>query len=96
MPAAARQWDLGLIHCSPWVMMSGASNVKINGRGACRVGDGNIPHLQPTGDGCKTHTAKVFMGSKSVLINKKGAARVGDMLMLCTIIIDGSKDVVIG
>lgn len=96
MPAAARQGDAGVPHCSPYVIASGSPTVLINGRPAARVGDISAPHLIPAGSRCVTHVAPIASGAASVLINGKPAARVGDSLAGCTAIAQGSVNVFIG
>ena len=95
MPAAARQGDAGIPHCSPYVIASGSADVKINGRGAARVGDTSAPHLVPARR-CFNHTATVSRGSGSVFINGRPAATVGSSLTGCTAVATGSADVIIG
>lgn len=95
MPAAARQGDAGIPHCSPYVIANGSRDVIINGRGAARVGDISSAHLIP-GRKCGTHTAPIVNGSSSVLINGRPAATVGSKLAVCTAVATGSADVIIG
>lgn len=95
MPAAARQGDLGIPHCSAYVIATGSGDVKINGRGAARRGDVSTPHLLP-GKICPGHVAPIIGGSSSVNINGRAAARVGDGLLSCTKVATGSGDVIIG
>jgi uncharacterized Zn-binding protein involved in type VI secretion len=95
MPAAARQGDAGIPHCSPYVIASGSQDVLINGRGAARIADRSIPHLIP-GRRCGTHTAAIVSGSSSVIINGRSAAFVGSKLSNCTAVASGSADVIIG
>jgi uncharacterized Zn-binding protein involved in type VI secretion len=95
MAAAARIGDLGVPHCSPYVISGGSSDVKINGRGAARVGDFSSEHLRPARK-CPPHTAPISSGSLSVRINGRPAARVGSSLLTCTYIATGSSDVNIG
>lgn len=96
MPAAARQGDAGVPHCSPYVIASGSPTVLINGRPAARVGDSSTAHLIPFDDECFVHTATISSGSATVLINGRPAARVGDTLAGCTAIAQGSVNVFIG
>lgn len=96
MPAAARQGDLGVPHCSPYVIATASSDVVINGRGAARVGDISTPHLRPGGKKCPGHVAPIVIGSTSVLINGRPAAFVGSSLAGCTFVATGSSDVIIG
>jgi uncharacterized Zn-binding protein involved in type VI secretion len=96
MPAAARQGDPGVPHCSPYVIATASTDVLINGRGAARQGDASAPHLIPSGRRCRTHVATIATGSSSVLINGRPAARVGDYLAGCTVVAVGSSNVIIG
>ena len=96
MPAAARRGDIGIPHCSPYVIATASSDVVINGRGAARVGDVSTPHLRPGGKKCPGHVAPIITGSSSVLINGRPAATVGSYLLLCTVVATGSFDVIIG
>lgn len=95
MPAQARVGDPGVPHCSPYTIMTGSTDVLVNGRPAARVGDVSTPHLFP-GRPCPMHVAPICFGSQSVLINGKPAARVGDPLAACTFIALGSFDVITG
>ena len=96
MPAAARQGDSGVPHCSAYTIATGSGDVLINGRGAARVGDTSTTHQKPGGRRCGTHSASISTGSSSVFINGQAAARVGDPLASCTTIASGSGDVMIG
>ena len=96
MPAAARQGDAGVPHCSGYTIAGGSGDVKINGRGAARVGDSSTSHLRPGGKRCPAHTASITSGSSSVSINGQPAATVGSSLAGCTSVATGSGDVIIG
>jgi uncharacterized Zn-binding protein involved in type VI secretion len=96
VPAAARQTDRNVPHCSGHSMATGSENVFINGLPACRVGDITTFHLRPGGRFCPPHSATVARGSSSVFINGRPAARVGDSIGGCTSIAQGSADVIIG
>ena len=95
MPAAARFGDLGVPHCSPYVIATGSTDVFINGRPAARVGDISSPHLVPARV-CFNHVAPIAIGSTSVFINGRPAAYVGSYLAGCTFVATGSTDVVTG
>ena len=95
MPAAARQGDAGIPHCSGYTIATGSGDVTINGRGAARVGDISTVHVLP-GNPCPPHVAPISRGSSSVTINGRPAARVGDSLAGCTAVATGSSDVIIG
>ena len=95
MPAAARQGDPGVPHCSPYVIATGSGDVKINGRSAARLGDVSSPHLFPARR-CPPHVAPIVTGSSSVFINGRPAAYVGSKLASCTLVAVGSRDVLVG
>lgn len=95
MPAAARQGDPGVTHCSSYTIATGSPDVRINGRPAARVGDSSTRHLRP-GLICPPHTAKINSGAATVHINGFPAARVGSTLAMCTRVAAGSADVEIG
>lgn len=95
MPAAARQGDIGVPHCSVYLIATGSGDVKINGRGAARVGDVSTPHLVPARR-CFPHVARIVLGSTSVNINGRPAAFVGSYLAGCTVVATGSSDVIVG
>ncbi len=90
---AARVGDLGIPHCSGYVIATGSLDVFINGKPAARVGDFSSPHLGPK---CKPHVAPIVTGSLSVFINGKPAAHVGSILGGCTAVATGSLDVFVG
>lgn len=96
MPAAARQGDAGVPHCSAYTIAGGSGDVKINGRGAARIGDTASVHLKPAGKKCAPHTAAISSGSSSVFINGRPAAYVGSALAGCTRVATGSGDVIVG
>ena len=92
---AARLGDLGVPHCSPFVIKGGSSDVLINNRPAARFLDSSSTHLVPARR-CRPHTSKIMTGSSSVLVNNRPLARVGDSLFMCTKIATGSSDVFVG
>lgn len=96
MPAAARQGDAGIPHCSGYVIASGNPTVLINGRPAATAGDISSIHLVPKSRRCTVHTAIITSGATTVLIGGRPAARVGDVLAGCTAIASGSPNVFIG
>lgn len=97
MPGAARQGDPGLIHCSPWTIAGGSSDVFINGRPAARIGDSTSLHLKPDADTyCFPHAPKITQGAATVFINGRPAARRGSAVAGCTRVVGGSSDVEIG
>ena len=95
MPAAARQGDAGVPHCSSYVIATGSENVSINGRNAARVTDLSTSHSVPARR-CFLHTVPIITGSSSVFINGLPAATVGSRLKSCTSVAQGSPDVIIG
>lgn len=92
MPAAARQGDAGITHCSGYNIASGSSDVFINGRPAARVGDASTTHLRP-GAVCTPHVSNIISGSPNVFVNGRPLARIGDPLAACTQIAQGSDNV---
>lgn len=87
MPAAARLGDLCLQpprRTSPAVTAS--ANVRINGRGALRVGDLFV----------KAPKGLAAVGSKTVRVNGRPLVRRGDALDCRAIVVTGSKNVTVG
>lgn len=95
MPAAARQGDAGVPHCSSYTIATGSENVSINDRQAARIGDVSTSHSAPARR-CFRHTVPIITGSSSVFINGRAAATVGSKLRSCTSVAQGSPDVIIG
>lgn len=92
---ATRQGDCCTGHdsCSPVPLVECSIDVKINGRGAGRVGDRYSTHS------CISHYAHqdiIVAGSATVFINGRPAARVGDPVSIGGTVRDGSGDVFIG
>jgi uncharacterized Zn-binding protein involved in type VI secretion len=96
MPAAARQGDAGVTHCSGFTISNGSPNVNINGRAAARVGDSSTTHLKPVPRKCVPHTSTISQGSSSVNVNGRPLARVGDPFGGCTVVAQGSPNVFAG
>jgi uncharacterized Zn-binding protein involved in type VI secretion len=94
MPAAARQGDAGVPHCSPYNIASGSATVFIDGRPAARKGDSVSMHLKPGKPLCNPHAPAIAGGSRSVYVNGKPLARVGDSVSGCTSIGQGSGTVI--
>lgn len=92
MPAAARQGDAGVVHCSGFNIASGSPDVFINGRPAARVGDPSTTHLRPAGP-CVPHSSTIASGSPNVFVNGRALARVGDPFGGCTRVAQGSENV---
>jgi uncharacterized Zn-binding protein involved in type VI secretion len=95
MPAAARQGDAGLVHCTGYTIAGGSGNVRINGRPAARDGDSSTPHKKPGGKNCVVHTSTI-QASRTVRVNGRPLACVGDRLSDCTSIAQGSSNVIVG
>lgn len=92
---AARKGDMGSNHGAwhPSPIISGSSDVTINGIPAARKGDSLAPHVKPKSS---PHGRAIAGGSSTVLINGKPAARVGDAIDCGGKVIVGSGDVTIG
>lgn len=95
MPAAARQGDPGLVHCTAYTIATGSPNVRINNKPAARVGDSSTAHKKPGGKNCVMHTATIGTGSSSVRVNGKPLAYAGSSLNGCTKIASGSPNVTV-
>lgn len=93
MPAAARKFDIGIPHCSPYVIESGSPDVFINGLPAARMLD---PVTEHAGNKCEPHAPLIAIGSTSVMINGLPAAYLGSYVFDCTFIATGSFDVFVG
>ena len=95
MAQATRQGDNCTGHdaCPPVPLVECSPDVKINGRGAGRMGDHYSAH------GCVTHSSHqdvIATGSSTVFLNGKPAARVGDAVSISGAVQGGSGDVFIG
>ena len=91
----ARLGDLGVPHCSGYVIATGSPNVFVNGRPVAARGDVSSPHLRP-GKPCPGHVAPIATGSGTVFVNGRPVARIGDPLAGCTLVATGSTDVFTG
>jgi uncharacterized Zn-binding protein involved in type VI secretion len=89
--------DLCFPHCDlPFAITTGNPTVLVNGRPMAAVGDLCFPHLFP-GAKCRApHIAPIVIGSPSVLVGGRPAAFLGSYLLLCTFVITGSPDVMVG
>lgn len=96
MPAVARKGDPGATHCSGFNIVTGSSDVFVNGRAVARAGDQTGTHLRPGGKRCVPHTSSISSGSSTVFVNGKPLARAGDPLASCTQVKSGSGDVFAG
>ncbi len=96
MPAAARQGDPGVVHCSGFRIATASLDVYVNNRGAARAGDSSTPHLYPKGKKCPPHTSRIVGGSTTVYVNNRPMARLGDGFSACTRIAGGSPNVFVG
>jgi len=92
----ARLGDLGVPHCSPYVIATGSPNVFVNNRPMAAKGDFSSPHQKPGELDCPEHVAPIAKGSSSVRVNGRPVARVGDSLSGCTFVATGSFDVFTG
>ncbi|MGF1725665.1 type VI secretion system PAAR protein [Photobacterium nomapromontoriensis] len=92
---AARLGDQGSGHDGfpPTIIISGSSNVFIEGKPAARVGDTLIPHAKPKNP---PHPRSVAQGSSSVFINGRPAVFDGCDISCGGVIIGGSGTVFIG
>ena len=95
MAQATRLGDKNTGHdaCPPAALVTASETVRINGKGAGRVGDTYAAH------GCNIHSphaGAVASGSGTVFINGKAAARVGDAVSCGGTVAEGSGDVFIG
>ena len=89
----ARLGDLGVPHCSGYVIATGSPNVFVNNKPMAAVGDTSSPHTYPSIPICLPHVAPIAQGSGSVRVNGRPVARVGDALAGCTLVATGSPDV---
>lgn len=85
-------------HCGiiPHTIITGAPDVVVNGKPMAAVGDVCTPHPTPKAKCKKPHTAPIITGSSSVIVGGRPAATLGSYLLLCTFVISGSPDVMIG
>lgn len=85
-------------HCGivPHTIITGAPDVLVNGKPMSAVGDVCSPHPTPKAKCKGLHTASIISGSPSVIVGGKPAATLGSYLLLCTFVISGSPDVLIG
>jgi len=95
MPAATREGDADVPHCSGMVRDEHSEDVLINGIGNSRQGDVNTPHLL-TAAVCPTHTAPITLGCPTVIVNGVGGGRIGDAITACTQVAEGSPNVFFG
>ena len=95
MPAATREGDADVPHCSGMVRDEHSPDVLINKIGNSRQGDVNTPHLL-TAQVCPTHVAPITLGCPTVIVNGRGGGRVGDAITACTQVAEGSPNVFFG
>ncbi|MFA6198945.1 MAG: PAAR domain-containing protein [Bacteroidales bacterium] len=92
--SAARIGDISTGHdCHPpQIAIKGSNNVKINGRGALRLGDKFSPHC------CEfeCHPGFLAEGSSTVTINGIPAGRIQDSIGCGGSVATGSSNVMIG
>jgi hypothetical protein len=92
----ARLGDIGVPHCSPFVIATGSPDVFVNGLPLAALGDITTPHLLPaptTPPTCPVHVGVIRGGSFKVFVNGRPVARIGEKLLDCTLIATGSFDV---
>ena len=72
----------------------------INGLPVSCQFDFNTPHLKPNKEGgippCYTHLMFITFGSSTVKINGRGCGRVTDGVFLCTFVLTGMPNVIVG
>lgn len=95
MPAACRQGDEDIFHCSVPHRAEHSPNVFVNGIGWSCQGHNNDEHLLPPVP-CPTHAAPIAAGSSTVKVNGRGAGRIGDAISGCTAVAQGSPNVFAG
>ena len=95
MPAATREGDADVPHCSGMVRDEHSPDVLINKIGNSRQGDVNTAHLL-TALVCPTHVAPITLGCPTVIVNGRGGGRVGDAITACTQVAEGSPNVFFG
>lgn len=98
MPGVARKGDTVLTGhaCSfttPTLQCS--TNVLVNKKGACRLGDMLQPHTILAGVTCIPHVAVINAGAPTVFVNGRPIARITDSADL-GVIITGSGNVIVG
>jgi uncharacterized Zn-binding protein involved in type VI secretion len=89
----ARLGDIGVPHCSPFVIATGSPDVFVNGLPLAALGDITTPHLLPAPKVCPVHVGVIRGGSFKVFVNGRPVARIGEKLLACTLIATGSFDV---
>lgn len=92
MPAVARIGDRGIPHCSGFTLVTGSSDVFVNGRPVAYTGSKSTPHLIPARK-CKPHVSSVIARPRNVFVNGRPIACIGDPLSTCTAIASGSTNV---
>ena len=96
MPAATREGDADVPHCSGMVRDEHSPDVLINNIGNSRQGDHNTGHLKFSGSKCPNHTAPITTGCPTVIVNGRGGGRIGDAITDCTQVAEGSPNVFFG
>lgn len=93
MPAVARLTDTCSGHgCwPPRPNVAASGNVRVNGRGAHRIGDAWGPHTCP--DIPETHASTLASGSGTVKVNGRPLGRVGDAIACGSVVASGSGNV---
>ena len=96
MRPVARLGDLGVPHCTPFVIDSGSPTVFVNLLPAAALGDVSSPHLLPEDDYCPGHVSIISTGSGTVFVDGRPLASVGDYFADCTFVATGSPTVFVG
>ena len=96
MPAATREGDADVTHCTGMVRDEHSENVLINKIGNSRQGDVNTTHLLFSANFCPPHAAPITLGCPTVIVNGRGGGRVGDAITACTQVAEGSPNVFFG
>lgn len=96
MPGVARLGDSCTGHgCwPPRSNVSASGNVRVNGRGAHRVGDGWAAHTCPAIP--ETHSSSLASGSGTVKVNGRPLGRIGDAVACGSSVATGSGNVSAG
>lgn len=95
MPNQTRVGDLDTGHdaCPPTALVTGSSDVMVNGKAAGRVGDSYDPHSCPDH---ASHSGNIAQGSATVFINGRQAGRIGDPVSCGGSVAQGSPNVLVG
>lgn len=81
--------------CQTPLRNQGSPNVFVNKIPWSRMGDLNTIHIFG-GDCDQSHAMPIAQGSSTVFVNKRGAGRIGDRVVACTMVAQGSRNVLAG